>query len=216
MITHPAFAPFRFLQIEKLVRQTLTPREWAGEHMRVPFCHSALIQTPLGPVFAQATGMALTKLYFAEQALDLPDCPGRQAHPLLESVKSWLAAYFDGARPGLEFLPLKPCGTLYQKNIWRVLLQIPYGQTCSYGELAKMAGPRSCAARACGTAVGRNPISLIIPCHRVIRKNGDIGGYAGGIERKKWLLAHESGKAQLVDGANFTCRPLQRPSDSCF
>jgi methylated-DNA-[protein]-cysteine S-methyltransferase len=101
-----------------------------------------------------------------------------------------LAAYFAGELTEFD-LPMKMIGTEFQKTVWRELLNIPFGVTISYGELADRVGNPN-ASRAVGAANGRNPISIIVPCHRVIGSNGKLTGYGGGLERKEWLLAHES------------------------
>lgn len=101
-----------------------------------------------------------------------------------------LQQYFDGDLTVLHHLPVAPVGTPFQKQVWQALTTIPCGTVLSYGELAAKVG-RPSAARAVGAANGANPVSLVIPCHRVIGHNGALTGYAGGVQRKKWLLAHE-------------------------
>jgi methylated-DNA-[protein]-cysteine S-methyltransferase len=117
-----------------------------------------------------------------------------QELPVFEALREWLAVYFSGREP--DFMPpLRPAGSLFQKSIWNSLCAIPYGTTTSYGELAKQIesenGGRQTSARAVGGAVGHNPISILIPCHRVIGKNKDPTGYAGGIGVKLKLLQLE-------------------------
>lgn len=111
-----------------------------------------------------------------------------------ESVKNWLDRYFCGTPSEPEF-PLKPRGTPFQKLIWDLLLKIPFGETTTYGELAREAarilGKENMSAQAVGQAVGKNPIAIIIPCHRVIGAGGRLTGYAYGLEKKQWLLSHE-------------------------
>ena len=111
---------------------------------------------------------------------------------LFDQAERWLKLYFSGGRPDFT-PPLRPRGTAFQEAVWRRLLAIPYGCTAAYGEIAASLGLPPGAARAVGGAVGRNPISLIIPCHRVVGTNGNLTGYAGGIERKKRLLELEKG-----------------------
>ena len=101
-----------------------------------------------------------------------------------------LAAYFDGHLDAIGNLPVAMFGTAFQKNVWRALQQIPTGATTSYGQIAAQLGVPS-AARAVGLANGSNPISIVVPCHRVIGANGSLTGYGGGLERKAWLLKHE-------------------------
>jgi methylated-DNA-[protein]-cysteine S-methyltransferase len=103
-----------------------------------------------------------------------------------------LRAYFAGELHAIDALPVATEGTPFQKSVWRALRQIPCGETITYGVLAKRIG-RATAIRAVGHANGDNPISIVVPCHRVIGSNGTLTGYGGGIERKRWLLAHERG-----------------------
>lgn len=115
-------------------------------------------------------------------------------------VTAWLDGYFSGKNPHVTF-PLEPEGTAFQRAVWSALREIEYGTLTTYGELANIVSARlghSTSARAVGGAVGRNPISIIIPCHRVVGSDGSMTGYAGGIERKEWLLSHESGQLPTV------------------
>ena len=110
-------------------------------------------------------------------------------HPVLDQTESWLQAYFLGQRPSPRLLPLAPMGSPFQKAVWEQLLTVPYGETTTYGAIAKAIGCKS--AQAVGNAVGRNPISILIPCHRVVGSDGSLTGYAGGIENKIYLLELE-------------------------
>ena len=140
--------------------------------------------SPLGDIVLTSDGTALTELRFAEA----PCCEPAQDIPFLADACRWLDLYFSGATP--DFTPrLAPQGKPFQQSVWRELLTIPYGQTVSYGHIAKRISCRS--AQAVGGAVGRNPIALIIPCHRVIGSDGHLTGYAYGLDRKQWLLSHE-------------------------
>jgi methylated-DNA-[protein]-cysteine S-methyltransferase len=148
--------------------------------------------SPIGQLILRTDGEALTGVYF-----DLPSRPPREldswtrdadAGPLRDAVRQ-LEEYFRGERRDFD-LPLALEGTEFQKLAWRNLLTIPYGETRSYGEQAKLIGNPS-ASRAVGLANGRNPIPVVVPCHRVIGANGSLTGFGGGIERKRWLLAHE-------------------------
>jgi methylated-DNA-[protein]-cysteine S-methyltransferase len=112
-----------------------------------------------------------------------------RADPLLARAREQLAAWFAGARTQFD-LPLRPEGTPFQLAVWRELQAIPYGETRSYGQIAVRVGQPS-ASRAVGAANGRNPIAVIVPCHRVIGASGALVGYGGGMERKRWLLDHE-------------------------
>jgi methylated-DNA-[protein]-cysteine S-methyltransferase len=113
-----------------------------------------------------------------------------QRTQLLDNVASQLAEYFAGKRREFD-LPLGPRGSGFQERVWRALVAIPFGETRSYGELARAIG-RPAASRAVGSANSKNPISIIVPCHRVIGANGTLTGYAGGMAAKRWLLDHES------------------------
>lgn len=108
---------------------------------------------------------------------------------LLEKTKQWLDLYFQGQMPKLSNLPMDPEGTDFQIRVWHALCQIPYGQTLTYGQLARQLNVNS--AQAIGQAVGHNPISILIPCHRVISSKHTLCGYAGGLDVKAWLLSHE-------------------------
>ena len=118
--------------------------------------------------------------------------------PVFDAAKQWLAAYFAGKQPAISVLPLAPAGSPFQQAVWNILCGIPYGKTATYGGIAKKLGnPR--ASQAVGGAVGHNPISIIIPCHRVVGANGSLTGYAGGIDKKIKLLEWEG-----VDMTAFT------------
>jgi len=124
-------------------------------------------------------------------ALDFCETPSSSTpSPILDSAKIQLNEYFEGTRQLFD-LNIKLNGTNFQKSVWDKLLNIPYGQTCSYHDIARrINNPK--AVRAVGAANGKNPIALLVPCHRVIGSNGTLTGYAGGLERKAWLLAHEA------------------------
>lgn len=116
--------------------------------------------------------------------------------PVLFRTREWLDRYFAGKAPSPAELPLSPAGTPFRQAVWRLLLEIPYGQVITYGQLSRRTaaalGRPSMAAQAVGNAAGHNPISIIIPCHRLVGTDGSLTGYAGGLERKQWLLRHES------------------------
>ena len=154
-------------------------------------------QSPLGAILLAADGEGLTGLWFRGQhyfAAGLDDDREAGRLPVLEEACRWLDCYFDGRRP--EALPpIHLIGTAFQKAVWELLLDIPYGSTTTYGELAaklavQMGRPRM-SAQAVGGAVGHNRISIIIPCHRVVGAGGSLTGYAGGVERKLALLKLE-------------------------
>ena len=114
--------------------------------------------------------------------------------PILLKAKAWLDGYFSG-NPSKVTFPLNPHGTPFQKQVWELLLTIPYGETTTYGasarEMARLAGKATMSAQAVGQAVGANPISILIPCHRVVGAKGKLTGYAGGLDKKEWLMRHE-------------------------
>lgn len=117
-------------------------------------------------------------------------------HPVLTQAAEQLAQYFAGDRQ--EFtVPLDPSGTEFQQSVWTALAAIPYGTTCSYRELARRLG-RPTATRAVGAANGRNPLSIFLPCHRVVGADGSLTGFAGGLDTKAWLLRHERGERTLL------------------
>ena len=113
------------------------------------------------------------------------------SNPII-AIQKELKSYFDGNLKDFK-TPINPLGTMFQKLVWDALIRIPYGQTESYANQATMVG-RSSAYRAVANANGQNPIAIVIPCHRIINSNGNLGGYGGGSARKKWLLAHEKSK----------------------
>lgn len=133
----------------------------------------------------------------------------------LLQTSQWLDQYFAGANPALSLLPLAPIGSAFRKSVWDILCQIPYGATTTYGAISQViAGQMGLAhmsAQAVGGAVAHNPISIIIPCHRVVGTNGSLTGYAGGLEKKKWLLTHEGAlhngllAAKRFDGIEMQC-----------
>ncbi|SFC46162.1 methylated-DNA-[protein]-cysteine S-methyltransferase [Polaromonas sp. OV174] len=154
-------------------------------------------QSPLGPMILAATDKGLAGLWFEGQR-HLPtelsgqagSWPRNDEHPLLQETCRQLSEYFAGRRSHFE-LPLDLAyGTEFQQSVWQALLAIPQGDTASYGEVSQRIG-KPAAVRAVGAAVGRNPISVIVPCHRVMGSNGSLTGYAGGLERKTALLKLE-------------------------
>ncbi len=158
--------------------------------------HHQVMDSPVGELTLVTDGCALTGLYLAEHrhtdrtGWGLPVPAGDQAAPeVLGAAAGQLSAYFDGQRTTF-LVPLAPRGTTFQRQVWAALLQIPFGDRISYGTLAARLGAPG-AARAVGLANGRNPISIIVPCHRVVGATGDLTGYGGGIERKRALLALE-------------------------
>lgn len=166
--------------------------------------------SPLGMIVITAAADALHGLWFAGQK-HAPFAPAAQYEEaplaIFDQTDRWLQLYFDGKEPGLP-PALTVAGTPFQEAVWQILRSIPYGQTMTYGEIAdriaRKWGVEKMSAQAVGGAVGRNPISLIIPCHRVIGANGSLTGYAGGMERKRQLLALESGNLKLFSASPFS------------
>ena len=155
----------------------------------------SIYPSPLGEILLAGDEEALTGLWFTDAryaGLGLsPDTPEGKTEAILRAEK-WLDVYFSGAEP--DFLPaLRPAGSPFRQKVLNLLRQVPWGQTVTYGELARTLGCAS--AQAVGGAVGHNPISIMIPCHRVVGTDGSLTGYAGGLARKQWLLKLE--KADL-------------------
>ena len=144
---------------------------------------TTMADTPVGPLLLTSDGTSLTRLLFAAE----PD-PAWSTEPcdLLDRAATQLREYFAGERTAFD-LPLEPAGTPFQKATWLALREIPYGETINYGQLALRVGNAN-ASRAVGLANGRNPISIVVPCHRVIGANGSLTGYGGGLDRKRLLL----------------------------
>ena len=150
-------------------------------------------ESPLGTMLLAATDRGLAGVWFVGQRHG-PDASGWREdpdHPVLREAIAQLAAYYAGERTGFDLpLDLQASGTPFQQSVWAALQAIPRGGTCSYAELARRLG-RPQAARAIGAAVGRNPVSIVVPCHRVLGTGGALTGYAGGLERKTALLQLE-------------------------
>ena len=157
--------------------------------------YTAAYNSPMGSIVIESDGEALTGLRFSNEQACVASTTQEKAPneaatalPIILETIQWLDDYFAGKRP-CDVPRLTPQGTAFQQRVWQTLLTIPYGKTVSYGELARMVGCKS--AQAVGQAVGANPIALLIPCHRVIAANGQLGGYAYGTEIKKQLLELE-------------------------
>lgn len=154
-------------------------------------------ESPIGSLTAASNGAALTGLWFDGQKYfgsTLTEEYEERELPVFAKTKDWLDLYFYGENP--DFMPpLAVIGSDFRKSVWNILRQIPYGQTMTYGEIAKkmarQMGTAQMSAQAVGAAVGRNPISILIPCHRVVGSNGSLTGYAAGIDKKSALLALE-------------------------
>ncbi len=145
-----------------------------------------LMQSPIGVLRLVARDGALTAIHLEDEP---PGVPPEGTHPVLDVARRQLEEYFAGTRQAFD-LPLEPVGTPFERGVWRALLNITLGDTTSYGVLAAGLG-RATAARAVGAANRKNPLAIVVPCHRVVGASGALTGYAGGLARKAWLLAHE-------------------------
>jgi methylated-DNA-[protein]-cysteine S-methyltransferase len=169
----------------------------------------AVIESPVGDLTLVADADALTGVYFAGR----DPIPGagwaRDAHhPVLRQAAEQLREYFAGKRKTFS-LPLRLVGTDFQRSVWREIARIPYGETVSYSTLAERAGA-PLAVRAAGTSTGRNPAAIVVPCHRVMGKNGDLCGFGGGLERKRYLLKLENPDMSLGDKAKKKAPPRKK------
>ncbi len=169
--------------------------------------YSANYNSKFGKIIIVASDTALVGLWFQGQKYECWSVQGEniktlEEHQIIQRTKKWLDDYFMGLRPSPKQLPLEPMGTKFQKCVWEILLSIPYGTLTTYGEISKKVADifdlKKMSPRAVGVAVGKNPISIIIPCHRVIDASGNLTGYAGGIDLKLKLLMHEN-----VDTSNL-------------
>ncbi|MFI8435617.1 methylated-DNA--[protein]-cysteine S-methyltransferase [Streptomyces sp. NPDC079020] len=158
----------------------------------VTMCHT-VTDSPYGPLTLVATDGVLSAVYMTEQRHRPPEetFGVSDPRPFPEAIRQ-LEAYFAGELTEFD-LPLRLAGTPFQRRVWEELLKIPYGETRSYGELAEALGKPN-ASRAVGLANGKNPVSIVVPCHRVIGASGSLTGYGGGLDRKRRLLAFESGR----------------------
>jgi methylated-DNA-[protein]-cysteine S-methyltransferase len=141
-------------------------------------------QSPVGFLILKSDGQSVTEILFSES-----DVQEKNSCAMLENCRVQLQEYFSGSRLSFD-LPINPAGTSFQQKVWAELAKIPCGETITYHELAVRLGDAK-VIRAAGTANGKNPVAIIIPCHRVIGAGNKLVGYAGGIWRKKWLLEHE-------------------------
>lgn len=157
----------------------------------------SVMQSPVGALTLRWSGDALSGLYFENHlAILARRSEWTRDDAALAPVRTQLEEYFRGERRTFD-LPLAPDGTPFQLRAWQALRAIPFGETRSYGEQARAMGKSSgTAARAVGAANGRNPISIIVPCHRVIGANGSLTGFGGGLRAKAWLLEHEAGQSE--------------------
>lgn len=151
----------------------------------------ALYPSPLGQIVLTSDGVALTGLQLSDaltEGIHNPDLA------VFYQSRQWLDDYFAGRNPDPSVLPLAPGGTPFQKEVWRILCRVPYGEVITYGQIAReLASPRGgrMSAQAVGQAIGKNPIWIVIPCHRCVGSGGKLTGYTGGLDAKLWLLRHE-------------------------
>ena len=158
--------------------------------------------SPHGQMLLVADGEGLCGVYFDGQKYHpqvAPEWRRDVRHAPLRQAQRELAEYFGGERKRFE-IALAPAGTPFQRTVWKAISTVSFGKTITYGELARSAGYMG-SARAAGAATGRNPISIIVPCHRIVGSNGSLTGYAGGLDRKRALLALESGIPDLLSAA---------------
>ena len=161
--------------------------------------YSTTYPSPVGLLTLASDGEALAGLWIEGQKYFGATVPGAMAEgedlPVFRAAKDWLARYFAGKRPPISALPLRPLGGEFRQQVWELLCQIPYGEVVTYGSIAEQmaarSGRRTMSSQAVGGAVGHNPISIIIPCHRVVGVGGSLTGYAGGIDKKVKLLELE-------------------------
>ena len=155
--------------------------------------------SPLGGITLSSNGTELTGLWFEKQKYFASSLNTEMVEnsdlKVFQDTKSWLERYFSNKKPEITELPLAPAGSDFRKAVWEILCEIPYGKVTTYGEISKKIAKQmkksTMSAQAIGGAVGHNPISIIIPCHRVIGANGNLTGYAGGLDLKIKLLEHE-------------------------
>lgn len=159
----------------------------------MPETYYTTIDSPLGPLVALSDGAFLTGLYLPNhKGWNGPAAAWVESETPFAAGRRQLSEYFAGTRQEFD-VPLRSEGTPFQQQVWRELARIPFGTTITYAELARRIGQPG-ASRAVGNANGRNPISILVPCHRVVGTNGTLTGYAGGVEKKQWLLAFERGE----------------------
>lgn len=160
--------------------------------------YGSFYQSPIGQMLILSNGKQLVALYFVGQKNYLQQIKediNMQSDKICDLVKDWLDEYFLGRCPSIRALPIYLSGTPFLKDLWLELMNIPYGQVLSYGELAKIISLKSknqkISPRLVGMSLGKNPLMIIVPCHRVVGKNGDLVGYVAGLEKKEFLLKLE-------------------------
>jgi methylated-DNA-[protein]-cysteine S-methyltransferase len=166
----------------------MNPELTMTKKVRTPVTKScfAYYNSPIGLIEISGTNEGITSLFFVEERRS-----NVTSNVVCAEGVRQLSEYFEGSRQEFD-LPLQLSGTEFQRQVWTELTVVPFGQTVSYGDLARSIGKPS-AVRAVGAANGQNPVSIVVPCHRVIGSDGGLTGYGGGLERKQWLLKHEGG-----------------------
>ena len=174
------------------------------------------VATPIGDVLLATGGGRLWALEFDDGGVDLAGLLGRRYGAVLllpaqgaSEIAGWLRAYFDGDLRALDAIPVETGGTLFQREVWAALRDIPPGSTLSYSALAARLG-RPAATRAVGAANGHNPVSVVVPCHRLVGAGGSLVKYGGGLARKQWLLRHEGFEGRKAGDERRALRRRQR------
>ena len=169
--------------------------------------YKSIYQSPIGELIIASDDSFLIAILFNDDEKffnNLNDEIIYEDNKIIKDTKKWLDSYFNKKKPKVN-IPIKFYGSLFQKEVWELLCKIPYGKLVSYGDIAKMIakkrGIKKMAAQAIGGAVGKNPISIIVPCHRVIGNNGALVGYGGGLDKKNYLLNHEG--IEFTDRIDF-------------
>lgn len=161
--------------------------------------HYTQVPSPIGTLLLTSDGTFLTGLYPGGEPESGWEC--REDVPVFDLTRQWLASYFAGTPEPVDPIPLKIEGTPFRKRVWQILMTIPWGQVRTYGDIARQLaqelGREKMSAQAVGQAVGSNPISILIPCHRCVGVGGKLTGYAWGTDKKKWLLDHEARKGRI-------------------
>ena len=158
------------------------------------------VETPLGTMYLAIQDGALREAGFVEtwaRPVLSPDSDhaGKELSDAAARVRDAVAGYFEGQVEGIDRIDIDPEGTEFQRAVWQAIREVPAGQTASYQEIARAVG-KPAAYRAVGTATGRNPVGIAVPCHRIVRSDGGLGGYGGGLYRKEWFLDHERNSLQ--------------------
>ncbi|MCI5223873.1 MAG: methylated-DNA--[protein]-cysteine S-methyltransferase [Candidatus Electrothrix sp. AR4] len=165
--------------------------------------HSKKLNTPLGVLHLFADNSGLHRIVFPASASEFPEVDSAlEEHPVLTQATTQLTEYFNGSRQHFD-LPLPQKGTAFQQAVWKYIAQIPYGETRSYGAIAAKLGNRN-KARAVGGAANKNPLPIVIPCHRVVGNSGRLTGFSGGLARKQFLLILETKRVQVAEKPSDT------------